>query len=165
MNLVIAKISWSTIGSRGILFTIIWWILADGATTSWWIGVPAIVLALITSTALIPPTPFIWHEFLRFVPFFLLHSLLGGADVAWRAFHYRMPIAPSLIAYPLRLPPGMPQVFMANTLNLLPGTLSATLDQTVLTVHALDGRKDLLSELETLEQRIAALFGITLSTS
>lgn len=162
MILMKAKICWSTIVSRGVLFSLIWWSLADGVASSWWIGVPAVLLALSASAVLLPPAPFIWYEFVRFLPFFLLRSLLGGTDVAWRVFHPGMPIAPDLIAYPLRLPPGLPRVFMANTVSLLPGTLSAELSTNCLTVHVLDGRKDFLSELKAVEHRVARMFGISL---
>ena len=164
MKLLQANINWSTIVLRGVLLSLIWWILSDGAAASWWIGAPSILLALIASTALFPPSSFVWYELVRFVPFFLLRSLLGGADVAWRAFHPRMPIAPDLIDYPLRLPPGPPQVFMVNTVNLLPGTLSAELAANYLKVHVIDGRNDFLSELEAVEQNVARLFGLSLGT-
>jgi len=165
MTSVKERISWSTLVSRGGLFSLIWWILTDGAAPSWWIGVPAVLLAVAASAALLPPTPFVWYEFLRFVPFFLLRSLLGGADVAWRAFHPGLPIAPDLIEYPLRLPPGLPRVFMANTVSLLPGTLSAALDRNVLKVHVLDSRKSVLAELEAVEQSVARMFGTSLKLS
>lgn len=99
------------------------------------------------------------------MPFFLIRSLLGGADVAWRAFHSGMPIAPDLIEYPLRLPPGLPQVFMANTVSLLPGTLSASLNQGIQKLHVLDGRNGVLAELEAVEQRVARMFGTYLKFS
>jgi len=130
--------------------------------SSWWIGVPAVLLAVISSVALLPPVPLVWYELLRFVPIFLMRSLLGGADVAWRAFHPDVPIAPELITYPLRLPPGLSRVFMANTVSLLPGTLSAELGENCLTVHVLDGRQDFLSELESVEQNVARMFGASL---
>ena len=160
-----ADMSWSTIVSRGVLFSLIWWILTDGAAPSWWIGVPAVLLAVTASTALVPPAHLVWYELLRFVPFFLMRSLLGGADVAKRAFHPGMPIAPDLIEYPLRLPPGLPRVFMANTVSLLPGTLSAALDRSVLKVHVLDRRKGSLAELEAVEQSVARMFGASLKVA
>ncbi len=159
------RIGWSTIVSRGGLFSLLWWVLSDGAAASWWIGGPAVLLAVAASVALLPATPFVWVEFLRFVPFFLIRSLLGGADVAWRAFHPGLPIAPGLIEYPLRLPPGLAQVFMANTVSLLPGTLSASLDRSVLKVHVLDNRRGVLAELEAVEQSVARIFGTSLKLS
>lgn len=160
-----ARICWSTVISRGVLFALIWWILTDGAAPSWWIGVPAVLLATTASAALVPAAPLVWYELLRFAPFFLLRSLLGGADVAWRAFHPGMPIAPELIEYPLRLPRGLPQVFMANIVSLLPGTLSAELDLSILKVHVLDRRSEFLSALESVEQGVARIFGASLKVS
>lgn len=162
MTLMKAKICGSTIVSRGVLFSLLWWSLTGGAASSWWVGVPAVLIAVITSAALLPPAPLVWYEFLRFVPFFIMRSLLGGADVAWRAFHPGRPIDPDLIEYPLRLPPGLPRVFMANTVSLLPGSLSAALDRRVLKVHVLDRRKDCLAELEAVEQSVARMFGISM---
>lgn len=159
---ITTRINWSTMVLRGGLFSLIWWILTDGAASSWWIGVPAVLLALAASVALLPSTSFVWYEFLRFVPLFLMRSLLSGADVAWRAFHPAMPIAPDLVEYRLRLPPGLPQVFMANTVSLLPGTLSVTLDRSSLKVHVLDSRSSFSTELEVLEQRVALMFGTSL---
>ena len=159
------EIGWSTVASRCLLFLLLWWMLTDGNVQSWWLGFPAVTLAVIASVALLPPVPMVWGELLRFTPVFLRRSLRGGADVAWLAFHPRMPIAPELVDYPLRLPPGLPRVFMANTVSLLPGTLSAALDLSVLKVHVLDRRKDVLSELEALEQRVARMFGVSLNGS
>ncbi|MGB3212196.1 MAG: Na+/H+ antiporter subunit E [Desulforhopalus sp.] len=165
MTLIKLKIKWSTLGLQGVSFSLIWWVLTDGVTSSWWIGAPAVLLAIAAGTVLQSPASFILHELLRFVPFFLLRSLLGGADVAWRAFHPTMPIAPGLVEYQLRLPPGLPQVFMANTVSLLPGTLSAGLNLNLLKVHVLDNRSNFLAELEAVEQRVARVFGMSLGHS
>ena len=114
-------IDWSTVVSRALLFSLLWWALTDGTAGSWWIGVPAVACAVIVSVALVPPVGLVWREVMGFVPFFLWHSLKGGADVAWRAFHPRLPITPELIEYPLRLPPGLPQVILVNIDELAAG--------------------------------------------
>ena len=136
-----------------------WWVLTDGSASSWQVGVPAVLIATTASLAFIPPSSLIWLEFIRFLPFFFSRSLLGGLDVAWRALHPRMPIAPDLVEYELQLPPGLAQVFMSNTVTLLPGTLSASIDQDVLTVHVLKQRVGLREEIEAVEQRVARVFG------
>jgi multicomponent Na+:H+ antiporter subunit E len=159
------EIDWSTVASRGLLFSLLWWILTDGSVESWWVGVPAVSFAVIASIALLPPLPLVWQELLKFTPFFLWRSLLGGADVAWRAFHPGMPIAPELIDYPLRLPPGLPRVILANIVSLLPGTLSASLDGQALKVHVLDSRGDFMTELKALEYRVARMCGASMATS
>jgi multicomponent Na+:H+ antiporter subunit E len=151
---------------RVLLFTLIWLILSNGSLSSWGIGAPAILLAVIVSIMLIPQVPLTWSEVPAFIGFFLIRSLAGGADVAWRALHPRMPIAPDLVVYPLRIPPGLPQAFMVNTVSLLPGTLSVELttelNQRSLTVHVLDKNKSVTAELESVELRVARLFGVHL---
>lgn len=159
MNKKDQGLDWSTIVSRALLFSIMWWALTDGAAGSWWIGVPAVVCAVIVSVALVPSSGIVWREVMGFVPFFLWHSLKGGADVARRAFHPRMPIAPELIEYPLRLPPGLSQVAMINITSLLPGMLSAEIEGQVLKVHVLDSRGDYLDGLNALEQRVGRMWG------
>jgi len=159
------EIGWSTVASRGPLFSLLWWILTDGNVQSWWIGVPAVSFAVIASIALLPPVPLVWRELLKFTPYFLWRSLQGGVDVAWRAFHPGMPIAPAVVDYPLRLPPGLPQVMLANIVSLLPGTLSATLDGLALKVHVLDSRGEFVAELKVLEHRVARMCGALLTTS
>jgi multicomponent Na+:H+ antiporter subunit E len=151
-------IDWSTVVSRALLFSLLWWALTDGTAGSWWIGAPAVAGAVIISVTLVPPLGLVWREAMGFVPFFLWHSLKGGVDVARRSFDPRMPITPELIEYPLRLPPGLPSVILVNTVSLLPGTLSAELGGQVLRVHVLDSLGDFLAELEALEQRVGCMF-------
>jgi len=150
---------------RAVLFALMWWMLTDGATDSWLVGAPVILFATMVSLLLLPPLLWSLTGTVRFVPFFLWRSLYGGVDVAKRALHPRLPISPGLFNHPWRLPPGLPRVFMANTVSLLPGTLSLELGAHCLRVHVLDDRKDFLSELEKVEQKVAAMFGISLPPS
>ena len=148
-----------------MVFALMWWVLTDGAMDSWLVGAPVVLFATLVSVVLLPPFSWSLTGIVRFVPFFLSRSLYGGVDVARRALHPRLPISPGMVNYRWRLPPGLPRVFMANTVSLLPGTLSAELDEECLRVHVLDERKDFLSELEKIEQRVAAVFGASLPPS
>ena len=163
MKLEKVKIYWSTTVGRGLTFSLIWWVITDSSRQSWWIGGPAVLLSLLASLALLPPTSLSWYHFIKFVPFFLIHSFLGAVDVAWRALHPGMPIAPALIRYPLQLPSGLPRVFMAYTITMLPGILTAELGNNYLKLHVLDETKDFLSELKAVEQHVARIFGCTIS--
>jgi multicomponent Na+:H+ antiporter subunit E len=49
---------------------------------------------------------------------------------------------------------------MADTVTLLPGTLSANLEDHVLVVHVLNAGAPNREVLEDLEQRVADLFGL-----
>lgn len=153
----------SSIAFRGSLLLLTWWILTAGNPSSWWIGVPSVLLALVFSVRLLPIVTLAWYPCLKFIPFFLSRSLIGAVDVALRAFHPRLPITPQMIAYPLQLPPGTAQILMINTVNLLPGTLSARLDKTLLHVHILDSHSNFLAELDAIQQRIARMLKIPLT--
>lgn len=149
-------------GFRTLLFALLWWILTEGAIDSWLLGAPVVVFAALASEALLPRLSWSLLAIVRFVPFFLWRSLYGGVDVARRALHPRLPISPGLIDHRWRLPPGLPRVFMANTVSLLPGTLSAELDEEHLRVHVLDQTSTFASELTVIEARVARLFGLNL---
>ena len=143
---------------RTASFALLWWLLTEGRQDSWALGVPVVLLAAWLSHNLAPPSRRTLSGLVRFIPYFIVHSLRGAVDVAWRALHPAMPITPVLIDYRLHLPSTEARVFMTNTTSLLPGTLSAMLDGERLQVHVLDGCGDYLAELEALERRVAALF-------
>lgn len=147
---------------RAVLFSLIWWILTDGAMNSWLVGVPVVLFATLVSVVLLPPLSWSLTGIVRFAPYFLWRSLYGGIDVARRALHPRLPISPGMYDHRWRLPPGLPRVFMANTVSLLPGTLSAELDEEHLRVHVLDQTGTFASELTIIEVRVARLFGLNL---
>ena len=147
---------------RTVLFALLWWILTEGAVNSWLVGAPVVLFAVLVSGVLLPGVSWSLSGLVRFVPFFLWRSLYGGVDVARRALHPRLPISPGLLDYRWRLPPGLPRVFMANTVSLLPGTLSAELDDVYLHVHVLDETGAFTSELQVVEERVARLFGLSL---
>lgn len=128
------------------------------------IGVPAVVGATAASLLLLPAGGWRWTAggIVRFVPFFLYQSLAGGIDVALRALHPRLPLEPTILDYKLRLPENPARVFMADTISLLPGTLSAALEDRELRVHTLTQGPEVLENLRELERRVAALFGLEL---
>jgi multicomponent Na+:H+ antiporter subunit E len=49
-------------------------------------------------------------------------------------------------------------VIFASTVNLLPGTLSAELNDNVVTIHALNASSAVDRQLQELERRVARLF-------
>ncbi|MFO7576367.1 MAG: Na+/H+ antiporter subunit E [Pelovirga sp.] len=138
---------------------LLWWILTGGGPSTWLIGGLTIALVLVLPA---PPLHSSWRLSLpglvRFIPYFLLQSLRGGLDVARRAFSPRLPLHPALLEYPLSLPPGSARIFLLNSVSLLPGTLSADLQDDCLLVHVLDQQLD--PQLEQLEEHVAALFAL-----
>lgn len=96
-----------------------------------------------------------------FVPYFARQSFLGGLDVARRALSPGLPLTPGLLAHRVSLPPGLPRVFFANALSLLPGTLSARLRDDRLTVHLLVHGPEAEERVRELESRVARVFGVS----
>jgi multicomponent Na+:H+ antiporter subunit E len=140
--------------------TLLWWVLTDNA--GWELGVPAVGAATVTALLLAPPpSPWSLWGLFRFILYFLKESWIGGLDVARRAFRAEPPLQPTWVHYPSRLPPGAAQILFITTITLLPGTLSAELQDTGVLVHALDPA--MVNGLTELEQRVAGLFALSLS--
>ena len=149
---------------RFALFAFLWWVLTEGAPTSWGLGIPTVVAATWISLILSTATSWRWRlrGIAHFLPFFLLHSFIGSLDVARRAFQQPLPLHPVLVTYAWRLPPGPARIFFANTANLLPGTLSVELQNESLTMHVIDGNQPHTTALQALESQVATLFGLPL---
>jgi multicomponent Na+:H+ antiporter subunit E len=151
-----------TLALRLALFALLWWVLTEGQPGSWPLGALFAVMATALSLSLSRPAPWSALGFARFVPFFLWWSLRGGVDVAWRACAPSLPIAPGMLTYRLRLPPGRARIFMTAVISLLPGTLSAEIVRNRLFVHVLDQRASTEADLAALETRVAGIFRIGL---
>jgi len=147
---------------RTSLFAGLWWLLTEGNLTAWWLGSLFIMIATLLSWRLLPPSSWSLPGWLRFLPYFICHSVSSSFDVAWRALRPGLNLAPVLIRYPMRLPEGFPRIFMTGVTGLLPGTLAAELEESCLVVHVLDGRTDYWQSLQRLEDHIAQLTNDTL---
>ncbi len=154
---------------RFALFFGIWWLLTDARADGLVLG--ALFAAIAAALPLLIPEPrdagmprALLPTVLRgllLLPFFLWQSLYGGIDVAARAFKPRMPLAPAMFDYRLRLPPGPAPVMLASLVSLMPGTL-AIVSGARLRVHVLDATQDCTDELALLEAQVAWMFGVAL---
>lgn len=154
---------WRGAGTRIAAATLAWWVLSEGRSDSWLVGVVAVATAVAASLWLAPPQASVRGRTvaaLAFAVFFLTQSLRAGLQVAWLALYPAARITPQRVDVALNLPPGPPRYMLAGTLSLLPGTLSVQLDGSQLVVHALTGHAQALSEIRALEVRIAPLFGV-----
>lgn len=151
--------------TRIALLAMLWWVLTEGSLDGWAAGSLVVFCAAVASLALAPPGLYRWRilELPGFALFFIRQSVLGGVDVARRAFDPRIPIDPDFVDYPLRLPIEPARVFFANTMSLLPGTLSVTLREDAIQLHILNRQMPVRQTAEALEERVAALFGVDLA--
>lgn len=144
-----------------------WWAITEGDRAALGFGVPVVLLALLTSLSLpAPPTrrpsPL---GILRFAVTFLAGSVGGGLDVAWRAFHPRVPLSPNVVRYTLRLPSGPARSLFTGAVSMMPGTLSANLEDALVDIHVLvdDGR--VTERLQRFEEAVARALAVRLETS
>lgn len=126
-------------------------------------GSVAIVATVLLSRAVAPLHALHFSPFglVRFAAYFLIQSIAGGIDVARRALHWRLPLQRGTWRYPLRLPPGQSRLLFIAAIGLLPGTVAQRTQGDELWVHSIAG--DPQRHLAQLEQRVAGLYGITLS--
>lgn len=129
------------------------WLILTG-NRGWLAGTPVVLLAAWASC--LAPATRRWsiRALVAFVPYFIVNSVRGGLDVARRALHPALPLAPAIISYECRLRSATARVFMANVVTLLPGTLSADLDGATLKVHVLNSSDRHVDMLRDLERRI-----------
>jgi multicomponent Na+:H+ antiporter subunit E len=144
-----------------IVLGLMWIIIARWDFSSLIVGVPCTLLAVLAHQRLRQQhsVRLRWQYLPGFVFWFLWQSLRGGYDVARRTLAFRLRLTPGFMDYPLTIPPGAARVFFINTLSLLPGTLSADLQDDCLTLHALDCQASVLEETRAVELQVARLFG------
>lgn len=152
------------------LFTILWWILAEGSGEQWWLGGVFIILATITSMRLRRGRPFQKHPIqlkaiAPFIPVFLLQSLKGGIGVANLALSWRKTPAPYYEIYSLNISKEdeVARQAFAAALCLLPGTLSCKIEENDLMLHVLDRSLLDVPAIGRFERLLAAIFGVTIA--
>jgi multicomponent Na+:H+ antiporter subunit E len=140
----------------------LWWLLVEGQLNGWWFALPIILLALLIRRVM--PIPLSLHyiglwPLITFAPYFIAQSLMGGFDVAWRAFQPKLPIQPAIYSMPFRLQSEGARVFLAQMISLMPGTLSCCVGPQRLIVHVLSGtRETFMADTRELEERTARIF-------
>ena len=155
----------TTIIVRAALFGAFWWVLTGGRADAWLFGAAVIALALAVSLRLQPPSAhgFSLIALLQFFVFFIVKSIKGGVQVAAMALRPRLDLQPTMLKIPLRLLGEEEQVFLISTLNLLPGTLSAVLEENCLQLHVLDARMPIEQDVRATEALVARVFRTRLS--
>jgi multicomponent Na+:H+ antiporter subunit E len=142
---------------RAAAYGFLWWALTEGRGATWF-GAAVVGVVTVISLWLSPPGGGRrWRAFPGFLVWFIKESLRGGIDVARRALHPRLPLAPGFIDHRWRLAHAPGRVLMANLVNLLPGTLSVEFKDSGLRVHTIDRQLPVAAELDDLEARIARL--------
>lgn len=149
---------------RAVVFALAWIVISDADPEGWMFGVAFVALATAASLKLTPVRE--WQVripgAIRFMGYFVHQSVAGGVDVARRVLSPSMPIDPDIVRYRMRLEPRQARVLFTDTVSLLPGTLSAGIDDSHITVHVLDRGLPIAESLAEVEERVADVYGIEL---
>lgn len=143
----------------------LWILLTGGSWDSWLVGVPAVVCAVMAIRFLgrVPSFRWRWWGVLQFCGYFVSQSILSGVDVAWRSVQFRPSLNPGWVQFSFRLSGEVARIFFVNVISLLPGTLSADLQDNGVLVHVIDENLPNRKSLRELENRVAILFGETVT--
>jgi multicomponent Na+:H+ antiporter subunit E len=143
---------------RSLILYLLWLVISSANPDALIAGVIVAAAGAWLSVRLLPAGISRWRFWpvLRLMPAFVWRSLLGGIDVAWRALHPRMPLAPAWLVYRTRLPRGAARVTFGNEVTLTPGTLAAGGHEDDLFVHCLDCEQPVTAMIAREERRVAA---------
>jgi len=127
--------------------------------TSWTVGVPMALIggALVLFLPASAPLQLSPLGMLRFAKFAIIGILRGAVDVSRRSLSPRT-LQPGFIPWRTHLPKGRPRQLFAVAITLLPGTLTAQIEDDMLTIHALDLSDATRDDLAVLEAHIANLY-------
>jgi multicomponent Na+:H+ antiporter subunit E len=146
---------------RGLFLATLWWALSEGEAASWSIGAIVVGIATAVSLALSPPPlprPRLL-PLLRFLPFFIAKSFLGGVDVVLRACEPVPRVAPTMKICCVANMIVPERVAFTIIFALFPGTLSVRLEGETLRIHVLDETMPVMEDFAALEARLAPIFG------
>ncbi|MCH8488322.1 MAG: Na+/H+ antiporter subunit E [Oceanicaulis sp.] len=149
-----------TVLKRAVLMALVWLALTGGDAQAWVYGAVAVVCATALSLILLPagPRPARVLRLFALFPGFLMRSIVGGVDVAWRALHPRLPVSPGWVSQKTSMRDGPARSLFGAETSLLPGTLSAGCDEAGLKIHCLDASERTQTRLAAEEKRLARAF-------
>ncbi|MFN2330141.1 MAG: Na+/H+ antiporter subunit E [Chromatocurvus sp.] len=149
-----------TLVARGLALLGVWWILTLGDVSGLLSGVVTACLVAWLSLKLFPVSAYRLRPLglILFAAHFLYRSVIAGLDVARRVLSPALPVNPGELTLRLHVPKGSPRWLLANTLSLMPGTLSVSLEADQLTLHCLDIEAPVEQDVRVTERRVARVF-------
>lgn len=141
-----------------VFYTLLWLALTGAA--GWGFALVLVPAAAAMSVALGARLPSLrWRSLPGFVGWYLRALLAGGWDVARRALHPKMPLAPAWVEYPYTCRNPQVRLLLSAMVGLLPGTFATRYDGHQLYMHVLDGRQPWVKVVAQLEGELVALLG------
>lgn len=148
--------AWSGLALNLGIWLALWALLSNNS--GWAFGVPLALLAAWASQRVRLQVGPLQVQYLpAFLGFFLTALVIGGWDVARRAWHPQLPIAPRWLRYDMSSQEPRVHLLLSAMVGLLPGTFASHFQQQTLFIHALDHRQDWRSTVHRLEHHLERL--------
>ena len=136
----------------------LWFLLSRGE--GWAFGVPVAAATTFATVRLqLNWRPLRLGALAAVFGFFLRELFSGGWDVARRAIHPRMPIAPGWETFAMTSRNPRVRMLLSAMIGLLPGTLSSEYHGFTLHIHALDQQQNWQETVTRLESLLSDLLG------
>jgi multicomponent Na+:H+ antiporter subunit E len=97
-------------------------------------------------------------RFVIYIPFLIKEIVKANIDVAKRVLSPRLPIDPRIITYNFALKENLPQVTLANSITLTPGTLTVDIHRGDYCIHCLAQEHAEGIFEESLQKRVSWVF-------
>lgn len=156
----------SLIFRRLVFFCSIWFVLSKADLSSWPFAFPTILISTWISLCLVGPEGQLFKPvvLLGYLPLFVWKSIASAFDVMVRVLNPSLPIQPGLVHYHLTLTHEGARVLLANCITMLPGTISAQLNDDHLIIHSLDTSLPVHAIINRLERKIANIFRLEIAS-
>lgn len=147
---------------RAVALYVVWWALIEGDPSGLLFGAAVVVPVSVVSCRLYPTSGYRLHlsATLAFAGYFITRSVMAGVDVARRLLAPTVKVNPGYLTVSTCLPQGSPRWLLANTLSLMPGTLSVQFQGDSLELHCLDLDLPIAEEVRATEHKVAGVFGL-----
>ena len=146
-----------------LFFALLWWWLVGWQPASLMVGVPFILLAAYSLTALRESriASFNWQAAVQFTGYFFLQTLQGTWAVARLVLRNDANRQVGLtFSFPNSLKHDSARLLFINSISLLPGTLVIDFDEERLLIHSVDATNTGEAEIARCENKVAAIFNI-----
>ena len=156
-----------SIQNRSAIFALLWIVLTGAAAEALPYGAVTVLASTLLSLRLYPadfPGVVAWRV-ARFLPRFLMQSVLGGLDVARRAVDPRLPVVPGWVELNLANRHAEANVLVGGVMSIMPGTLAAGPGDGTMAVHVLHMPSFAPTDFHADEKRVLGLFDRRINAS
>jgi multicomponent Na+:H+ antiporter subunit E len=98
-------------------------------------------------------------RFLVYLPWLVAQIVIANLQVTYQILHPKLPVSPRLLHFRTRLRAELPQLLLAQSITLTPGTITVDLSRGQFLIHVLSEPQSQVLAAGEMQQRVADVFG------